>query len=87
MYFLIKRIRLSVWETKDINIGGTGLTNINFASIGNIKFIDTMKYYQTSLGNFASTLPDVEKNRVEVLTKQFLMQHRQILFKNLANVN
>ena len=76
MYFLIKVIRLSVWETKDINIGGTGLTNINFASIDNIKFIDAMKYYQTSLGKLASTLTDIEKNRVEVLTRQFLMQHK-----------
>ena len=61
---------------KDINIGRTGLTNINFASIGNVKFIDTMKYYQTSLGKLALTLTDIEKNRVEVLTKQFLMEQR-----------
>ena len=31
MFFLIKGIRFSVWGTKDVNIGGTGLTNINFA--------------------------------------------------------
>ena len=71
-----KGIRLSVWETKDINIGETGLTNINFASIGNVKFINTMKYYHTSLGKLASALTDIKKNRVEVLSKQFLMQHR-----------
>ena len=76
MYFLIKGIRLSVWKTKDINIGRTGLTNINVTSIGNIKCIDTMKYNQTSLGKLASMLTDIEKNRVEVLIKQFLMQHR-----------
>ena len=34
-----------------------------------------MKYYQTSLGELASTLTLIEKNRVEVLTKQFLMQN------------
>ena len=50
--------------------------NINFASIGNIKVIDTMKYYQISLGKLASMLTDIEKNRIEILTKQFLMQHR-----------
>ena len=44
MHFLIKGVRLPVSETKDINIDGTGLKNINFASIDNIKFIDTMKY-------------------------------------------
>ena len=38
-----------------------------------------MKYYQTSLGKLASTLTDIEKNWVEVLTKQFLMQHRYFL--------
>ena len=32
MFFLIKGIRLSVWGTKYVNIGRTGLTNINFAS-------------------------------------------------------
>ena len=76
MYFLIKEISLSVWKTKDINIDGTGLTNICFASIDNIKFIDAMKYYQASLGKLASTLTDIDKSRIEVLTKQFLMQQR-----------
>ena len=52
------------------------LTNINFASIDNIRFIDTMTYYQTSLGKLSPTLADIEKNRVETLTKQILMQHR-----------
>ena len=44
-----------------------------------------MKYYQTSLEILALTLTNVEKSRVEVLTKQCLMQHRNFL-KNLANV-
>ena len=76
MFFFIKGTRLLVWETKDINIGGTGLTNITYTSIGNTKFIDTMKYNQTSLGQLATTLTDDEKIKVETLTKQFLMQHR-----------
>ena len=33
MFFLIKGIRFSVWGTKDVNIGGTGLTNINFVKL------------------------------------------------------
>ena len=62
MPFLIKGIRRSVWGTKDINIGESGLTNINFANIASqVKFIDTMKYFLTSLGKLASTLDDVEK--------------------------
>ena len=76
MLFLIKGIRLSVWGTKDINIGGTGLTSINFASISSqVKFIDTMKYFLTSLGKLASTLDEAEKARVEKLTLQFLNRH------------
>ena len=36
LFFLLKNIRLSVWRTKDINIGGKNLTDINFASIDNL---------------------------------------------------
>ena len=75
-FFLLKRIRLSVWETKDINMGGTNLTNINYSIIGNVKFIDTMKYFLTSFGKLASTMTEKEKNNVELLVKQFLMQHQ-----------
>ena len=43
MFFLRKGIRLSVWGMKDLNIRGSGLTNINFASLGSqVKFINTM---------------------------------------------
>ena len=75
MYFLLKGIRVSVWDTKDINIGGSGLTTINFANIGEVKFIDTMKYFLTSLGRLAATLDPVERERVEKLTIQFLTTH------------
>ena len=62
MFFLLKGIRNSVWGTKDLNIGGIRLTNINFQSLGSqVKFTDTMKYYLSSLGSLASTLDDVEK--------------------------
>ena len=75
IYFLIKGIRMSVWDIKDINIGGTGLTNINFGSISEMKLIDTMKYFLTSLGKLATTLDPTEKKRVEKLTIQFLTTH------------
>ena len=45
-YFMFKGIRLSCWETKEINIGGRNLTNINFASM---KIVGTMKYFQVIL--------------------------------------
>ena len=80
MFFLLKGIQLSVWETKDLNIGGSGLTKINFASLDSQDiFIDTMKYYLSNLGSLASTLYDVEKMHVEKLTLQFLNQHDYFL--------
>ena len=46
MFFLLKSFQATAWGTKDINLGGTNLTNINFANIGSeTKFIDTLKYY------------------------------------------
>ena len=43
-FFLMKGMRASVWETRDIVIGGKNPTDINFASVGNqVQFIDTIK--------------------------------------------
>ena len=75
LFFLIKNIRLSVWRTKDINIGGKNLTDINFASIDNFKFIDSLKYYQTSLSQLSETATDEEKYKIQKLTIQFLTTH------------
>ena len=75
IYFLIKGIRLLVSETKDVNIGGTGLTNINYGLLLDMKLIDTMKYFLTSLGKLASTTDSIEKKRIKKLTKQFLNSH------------
>ena len=76
MYYLLKGIRLSVLKTKDINIGGNGLTDINFANLGTqVKFVETMKYYLASLVQLSSTLNKNEKKNVEKITLQFLNQH------------
>ena len=75
IYFFLKAIRLSAWKTKDINIGGTGLTNVSFASIDQLKLIDTMKYFQTSLGKLAKTLSPDEKRAIQKSTVQFLTTH------------
>ena len=86
LFFLLKNIRLSVWRTKDINIGGKNLTDINFASIDNFKFIDTMKYYQTSLGQLSETLSDEEIQNIAELTVQFITNHDHFstVWKNLT---
>ena len=85
-YSFLKNIRLSVWRTKDINIGGKNLTDINFASIDNFKFIDTLKYYQTSLSQLSETANEKEKEKIQKLTIQFLTTHDyfSIVWKNLT---
>ena len=47
------------------------LTDLNYASIDKFKFIDTMKYYQTSLGKLSETLTEKEKKNIAKLTIQF----------------
>ena len=76
IYYMVKGFRASVWETGDLNMGGTTLTNMNYAGISNqIKIIDTMKYYQTSLANIANTATSDEKVNIENTVVKFLEKH------------
>ena len=75
IYFFLQAIRLSASKTKDTNIGGTGLTNVSFASNDQLKLIDTMKYFQTSLGKLVETLSADEKCTSQKLRVQFLTTH------------
>ena len=64
-FFFFQGFRLTVWETTDIKIGAKNASNINFAVIGNqVRFIDTIKYFQQSLANLASSMNDVEKQSI-----------------------
>ena len=87
MIFLLKAIRLSAWRTKDINIGGKNLTDLNYASIDKFRFIDTMKYYQTSFEKLSETLTEKEKENIAKITIQFLMNHYYFstVWKELTN--
>ena len=88
MFCFIKGYRASAWGSKDLNFGGNNLTNINFGNIGNeIKFIDTLAYYQKSLGELASTLTETEKSSVKKLAIQILNQHYSFgeIWKYLSN--
>ena len=61
-FFFVQGYRPTVWETTDIKIGAKNASNINFATIGNqVRFIDTIKYFQQSLTNLAGSMNDVEK--------------------------
>ena len=53
------------WKTKQLNIGGTNLTNVQYANIDNQgKFIDTMKYHQQSLSPLAKNASEIEKKNI-----------------------
>ena len=76
LHYFIKGYIASGWFSKKLNICGTNLTIINFSNIiGEIKFIDSLKYYQKSLAELASTLSGEEKISVKTLTEQFFNQH------------
>ena len=57
-----KGLRLGAWRTTNLAIGGEHLTSVNYANIADqVKFIDTIKYFQQSLSTLASSMSDGEK--------------------------
>ena len=76
LFYYLKAYIASAWCSKAVNIGGTNLTHANFGNItGEIKLIDSLKFYQKSLGELSSTLTSDEKIAVKKLTEKFLNQH------------
>ena len=64
-FLFLKGIRPGVSEASGIEIGGKNMTYVNFAIIRNqIRFIDTLKYFQQSLGNLANSMTDIQKDSV-----------------------
>ena len=64
-FLFLKGLKATVWETTDIQIGGKNPTDINFAIIQNqVRFIDTIKYFQRSLANLALSMTDIEKKNI-----------------------
>ena len=54
-------------------MSGKNPTNINFVSIGNqVMFLNTIKYFQQSLGTLASKLTKSEKLTIRTECKKFL---------------
>ena len=83
LYYFIKGYIASAWCSKELKIGGNNLTHINFSNIaGEIKFIDSLKYYQKNLAELARTLSEEEKAAVKKLTEQFFNQHH--FFSNVC---
>ena len=76
LFYYMKAYIASVWYSKELNIGGTNLTQANYGNIsGEIRLIDSLKFYQRSLGELSSTLTAEEKNAVKNLTEKFLNEH------------
>ena len=76
LYYFIKDYIASAWCSKELSIGRINLTHINFSNItGEIKFIDSLKYYQKNLAELASTSSEEEITEVKKLTEQFFLQH------------
>ena len=74
-YFMLRDFRVSCWG-EDINIGGNGLSSVNFSNMGRqMKIIDTMKYFQTSLAQTASTTTVEEKEKIKKIMLQVLVRH------------
>ena len=76
IYYMVKEYRSVTWGTKEFHMGGTNLTNVNFANISSqVKIIDTLKYYQTSLANISSTANEIEKRNIKESINFFLTKH------------
>ena len=66
----------SAWCSKVLNIGVTDLTQANYGNIsGEIRLIDSLRFYQKSLGELYSTLTIEDKIAVKKLTEKFLNEH------------
>ena len=73
---MVKGFRASVWETSSLNMGGATLTNMNYANIATqVKIIETIKYYQTSLANISNTATFNEKVNIENTVIKFIEKH------------
>ena len=79
-FLFLKGLRLSFWESTDINIGGKNPTSINFAIIQNqVRFIDMIKYYQQSLASLASSMTDIERANIRKNCRRFLAEKLMFL--------
>ena len=73
-FFLLKGLWSGVWRTRDTIMGGKNPTDISFVSIRNqIQFLDTIKYFQQSLGGLASSLTDKEKGAIYRECEKYLL--------------
>ena len=76
-WYFMKGFSTTSWCSKELSAGGTNLTNLNFANIrGEIKFIDSLKYYQRSLAELTSSMDLKEIDKARTLMNSFLKNHQ-----------
>ena len=86
-FFVVKGIWLCVWRTKNIAIGSSNLTNVQYANIGTqVKFIDTIKYYQQSLASLAANVDDTDKQNIRTSCQKFILR-RPNYAQSFANLS
>ena len=57
LFYFIKCYIAYTWGSKELNIGGNNSTQANYGNVKiEIKLIDSLKFYQRSLGELSSTL-------------------------------
>ena len=79
-FLILKGLRPSVWETTEIAIGGKNPTDVNFAIIRNqVRFIDTVNYFQQSLASLAESMTDTERENVRKICRRFLAEKLMFL--------
>ena len=64
-----------MWETSHVAIDGRNPTDVNFAIIrSQVRFIDTVKFFQQSLGSLADSMTNKERENVRNICRKFLAQ-------------
>ena len=77
--FLKKGLRLGAGWRTNLSLGGSNLTNINYANIGEqIKFIDTIKYYQQSLAVLDAAMTETEQQNIKKQCRKFIANHQKL---------
>ena len=75
----MKGLHLGSWRTRNITIRVTNLLDKNSANISNqVKFIDTIKYYQQSLAVLAGTMTDQEGLSIKKESKKFMRKDTKL---------
>ena len=77
MTFLTQGLWLSLWQTQDVSLLGSGLTTLKSYTLGRrVKFTDSVKCYQQPLSKLARSTNSSEKEQIQNLfLDYFAFQH------------